>query len=155
MSSYDVANDEIVSFPVPKRYLPVVIRALADAMETGITLLPPATPEFVPASDGNEVSGGWTKEEIAKLKQRLQNPTVRMLLDMTAAKPEHWFGFKDLMSAAKRSYGEARGDLAGFTQLVRRTFEREAWPLQVEWSDEEGQVRYRMDPAVADWWNGA
>jgi hypothetical protein len=47
--------------------------------------------------------------------------------------------------------GRARGDLAGFTQLIRRQFERDNWPLEVEWL-EDGQLGDRMSPHIAQWW---
>lgn len=154
MSGNNIVGEEIVNFPVPKRYLPTVIRALANAMEEGSTALPPTSPE-PPVPPLGEANRGWTKDDVAKLKQLLQNTTVRKLLEMSADAPREWVGFRDLMDAAKRNYGGARGDLAGFTQLIKRNFAREAWPLEVEWSDEEGQIHYRMSSDVAGWWKSA
>lgn len=154
MNGDSIVGDEIVNFPVPKRFLPVVVRALADAMEKGSTLLPPASPE-PSASTAGETNKGWTKDDVVKLNMLLQNATVRKLLEMTTAAPQQWVGFKDLMDAAKRSYGEARGDLAGFTQLIKRNFDRELWPIEAEWSDEQGQVHYRASRDVASWWKAA
>lgn len=153
MSNDNMADEEIVSFPVPKRYLPVVIRALAHAMEEGEVPLPPASPEVISVTQKGDGNRGWTKERIAKLKSLVQNQTVRMLLNTAATKPEQWIGFRELMILAGRTYGEARSDLAAFTQLIRRNFEQDAWPIQVEWSDNEAQVHYLMSHDVADWWS--
>lgn len=146
---------EIVNVPVPQQHLLVVYRALAEAMEAEeAASLVHVSAAPAPAA-GDEGSGGWTLETVAKLKPLVQNPTARMLLDMTAAKPDQWLDFEELMGTANRSYYSARGDLAGLTRLIKRTFGHKAWPLQVELTGNGGHVRYRMHKNVAEWWNAA
>jgi hypothetical protein len=142
-------GDEIITFPVPKRYLPVVIRALANAMEE--TSPPPVT-------GGPK---GWTEEEIVQLKATLRNQTVRLLLHLTAAQPGEWIGFPLLCEKAGRTQRQVMGDLAGFTQLVKRRFGKigggqDIWPFEVEWgSPPEKPTRYRLPPSIAQWWQTA
>ena len=147
MADERTPGDELVALQVPRRYYEVVIRALADAIADDND----SATSVGPSDDGASANRGWDEESIASLKQKVQNPTVRLLLDTTANQPDQWLRFRDLMQLAQRTYGEARGDLAGFTQLIRRQFERDNWPLQFESSD-DGQLRYRMSPQIAQWW---
>jgi hypothetical protein len=136
-------DDEVVNFPVPKRYLPVVILALADAMRD------------TPATRHKE----WTKAEIARLKQELHNRTVLILLDLASERGEAGVDFNEIRQKAGRTQREAMGDLAGFTQLIKRQFGKEGqddWPVEVKWgASAEESTRYLMQPDIAQWWREA
>lgn len=130
-------DDEIVNFPVPKKYLPVVIQALADAMR-----------------DIHQKT--WTRVEVSRLKQELHNRTVLLLLDLASERGEAGVDFTEICQRAGRTQREAMGDLAGFTQLIKRRFGKDGqddWPVEVKWgTTAEEPTRYLMRADIAQWW---
>jgi len=147
--SEDNYTDEIVNFPVPKRYLPVVIHALADAMR--------ASPN-IPL--GQNSHGEWTKDEITRLKHEIRNQTVLLLLDLTSERAGEWVDLSEICKKAGRTQRQAQGDLAGFTQLVKRRFGKNGqnnWPVEVKWGlSPEEPTRYSMQHlGIARWWREA
>lgn len=90
----------------------------------------------------------WRVDEVQRLRGLSQNLTVLTLLDLCQAQPESGISFTDLAVAAGRSVGQARGDLAGLTMMVKRHFDRQNWPVTVEFN-ENGQAHYRMPPDLA------
>jgi hypothetical protein len=136
-----VDEDEIVNVPVPRRYLQAVYRVLAEPLD--------AAP-----SQTQEVRG-WTREQFISLKRQLRNESQIALLEMTAANPDTWVSFSDLMARTGRSHPELRGDLAGFSQLCKlyKPNEKDLWP--VYWKELDGEVCYLMKPLMAQWWKGA
>jgi len=151
MADQRVTDDEIVLVPVPKRYLAVVYQTLNEA--------------WVEDSAGSRTAtangtarGGWNKTEIGKLKKAVKNATVRAMLDLTATHSGEWVTFDDICAAVNRDWAVVRGDLAGFSQLLRKKFSREGrdkWPVEVEWKTSERPTRYRMPLYIARWWHEA
>ena len=149
--SKDPRDVEIVNFPVPKPYLPVVIRALAEAMEAASS---PSSRPPLPPSQHNE----WTRDEIRQLKRELRNQMVLLLLTLTAERAGEWVSFDEVREKAGRTLREAMGDLAGFSQFVKRFGKagQEEWPVETKWgTPTEGPTRYRMQPNIAQWWQEA
>jgi len=146
------ASEQIVLVPVPVRYLEAVYRALAHAGGDEPVIPPEASAE--PGSHR-----AWTKDEIATLRRELGNATVLTLLNLTAERPGEWVTLSEIEHKAGRSHAEARGDLAGFTRLIKRVFATKptgAWPVLFEWKpspDVETRAQYRMPPDIALWWN--
>jgi hypothetical protein len=151
MADEQNAEDEIVNVPVPVRYLSVVYQALNEAWVED-TASSPAAPS------GESLRRGWTKPEISKLKKTIKNETVRAMLDLTADRAGEWVNYADICAAVDRDWTAVRGDLAGFSQLLRRKFNKEGrdkWPVEVEWATAETPTRYRMPLNLARWWNEA
>jgi hypothetical protein len=158
---------EIVQFPVPRRYLPIVVQALANAMNPGAPPAP-SDPSPAPAVDGHPfgfvpppTSGGtdlpaipWTLEDLRALSPIVSaRPVLQKLFDLTAAEPDVPISFPDLVEKAEASRGQARAALAGLTQHVRRRFKRANWPVVFEWGlNGDAQAHYRMTPEVAELW---
>lgn len=107
-------------------------------------------------SEGKSSHMIWTKQEITQLKQRLRNQTVQVLLELAAERMEEGVDFTELCERTKRTQREVMGDLAGFSQLLRRHFGRagqEEWPIEVKWgTSPEEPTHYRMQPEIAQWW---
>lgn len=144
------SEDEIVQVPVPRKYLRVVYAALHEAWVEDS--------QETTASTSGTARRGWTKPEIERLKLAITNDTVRALLDLTADRPNEWVTYDELCTKSDRDWAAVRGDLAGFSQLLRRQFNRESrdsWPVEVEWATNETPTRYRMPPNLARWWNEA
>jgi hypothetical protein len=149
MAQQKASDDEIVLVPVPKRFLPLVYQTLNEAW-----IEEPA--EVAAPTPTTTVLRGWNKTDIAKLKRTVKNPTVRAMLDLTAAHAGEWVTYEEICSAADRDWAAVRGDLAGFSQLLRKKFSKEGrdkWPVEVEWR--QSGTRYRMPLALARWWNDA
>jgi hypothetical protein len=136
-----VDDDEIVNVPVPRRYLQAVYRVLAGPLDAA-----PAQTETV---------RGWSREQFISLKRVLRNDSQIALLEMTAARPDKYVKFSELMERTGRSHPELRGDLAGFSQLCKKygPSEQGVWP--VYWKELDDEVCYSMKKLMADWWKEA
>lgn len=149
--------DELVTVLVPRRLLPGVYRILADGMVSPLSVPPSPgpTPQSSGSPSGAQPSGNpWTAEAIARLKEAIRTPTPRVILDLTTKDVGSRVSLRDIEKAAGRTYPQARADLAGFTQLVRRRFNREHWPFKVEWAPGGFANYYVDDPDIARWWRG-
>lgn len=137
-------SDELVSVLVPRRFYPRVIQMLASALAA--------------ETDGSEQTGStasesrWTPEEVRHLRRLVNNKTVHMLMDMACATPGKRVTFTRIYERAGRTYGEARADLAGFTKLIRKNFDRTTWPVTVEQGGDKG-LMYYAEPSIAKAWN--
>lgn len=149
MADQKASEGDIVNVPVPVRYLSVVYQALNDAW------LEEAAVNGASSQVGSALRG-WTRADIGKLKRTNKNPTVRAMLDLTAARAGEWVTYDDVCAVAGRDWPVVRGDLAGFSQLLRRKFSKEGrdkWPVEVEWR--ASGTRYRMPLALARLWSEA
>jgi hypothetical protein len=150
MGEERTSDDEWVLMPVQRRYLSIVNNAIHEAWVEDAASTSTSTP--------GAARRGWTRPEIDRLKLEITNPTVRALLDLTADRPNGWVTYDELCMKAGRDWAEVRGDLAGFSVLLRRQFNRQgrdSWPVEVEWATSETPTRYRMPPNLARWWNDA
>jgi len=151
----DSDDDDIVSFPVPRRHLGAVVKALADAMGPN-----PAQPAAAPAVQSPQGSGAqyptvpWTKEELRLLKQLVAGrPAPLAMFNLAAKRPGQAISFEEIYKSAKVSRESARAGFAGLSQLVRRQFKRGNWPIGWEWGTAGSTASYRMTPEVAELWN--
>ena len=150
MNKTNLENDEFVSVTVlvPKHLVGTVYRAVADIVEGKF---PPSLP-----SRPDERFQWWQKDEIRQLKQEVSNPTVLALLELTAQRAGLWVTFDEIFQRAGRSPRQAQGDLAGFTQLIKRHFKQNIkgyWPVEIETTGKP--IKYRMPPEVAQYWKEA
>jgi hypothetical protein len=154
-------SGEVVNFPVPKRYLSVVIRALAEAMrhdgvESGI--------HYDQGSPGQQGRHGgstpiaWANVENCKaLRNSLNHPGALALLDLTAAHPNENLSFEDIVTESKQSKKQVRADLGALTKVIKRLFgvsrEDANWPVKVRKAARgEQHTSYMMRPEVALAW---
>jgi hypothetical protein len=146
-------TDDIVLIPVPRRYQQVVHRALADAMEASLTSPQAPTPEAPRDDKPAYPEIPWSEEDINRLKGQSLNATSRSMLDLSAEGAGEWISIRDVERRAGRTHPEARAELAGFTQLIKRRFGRKNWPVQVEWgAGGEEHVYYRLSPELTSAW---
>ena len=145
MSGFNIHDVEIVSFPVPKRFLPEVVQALAKAMEAAISQVAPIV--------------DWTKvDNMRKLRKSLSGPISIKLLDMTAAKPGEMISFEDVYKGTSLSTSQqARSSLGALTKVIKREFkvsyEDAKWPVGHHWGYHgDSQYYYYMTPDVAKAW---
>jgi hypothetical protein len=149
-STHSDSGSEIVQVPVPRQYLDTVYRALADAMADTSSAAPSGS--VLPTQHGRSSVVPWNRDEIKQLRQAIRTKTPRSILDLTTAQPGKRVSLRDVENHAGRTYPQARADLAGFTQLVRRKFGRDNWPFSVEWLP-GGFATYYCDSAeIAQWW---
>jgi hypothetical protein len=148
-------SNEIVHVPVPRQYLDVVYRSIADAMKSDSGNYSDERFKDVGAINQQLSANVWTESEVQRLKKVISNPTPRALLDLTTADVNEVFTFTDVYERAGRTHAQARADLAGFTQKLRKQFDKEKWPVQVEVTT-SGLLAYRcIDEDFARWWQDA
>jgi hypothetical protein len=135
-----------VSVLVPKHLVGSVYRAIADIVEG-------KTPSASSTSTSGDRFQWWSKDQIVRLKQEVHNPTVVSLLNITAKRAGEWVSYDEVYTKAGRTEGQTRGDLAGFTRLIKRTFSQNKeglWPVDV--SVKGNQLHYRMPQDIAQYW---
>jgi hypothetical protein len=147
--SYD-SSEEIINFPVPKRFLPLVIQCLAKAMEEPSTATSAEPPK--PGID-------WTNpENMRKLRKGLESLTIGLvLMDLTSRRPDQEVAFDAIWKAAGFATGQqARSSLGAFTKVIKRDFkvsrDDARWPVSIRYGM-DGVAIYQMDAEVAKAWN--
>lgn len=137
-----VEDEEIVQFPVPRRYLAEVIELLARLQHSD---------RRSRGSPRDNRERPWTKEELKWLRQLLaERPTALELLDITAALAGDSLTFAELCQSTGARPRKARGELASLTSIVRKHFDRDQWPAEAHW--ERDGFCYRMRPDTAVLW---
>lgn len=156
MSEFDLVDDEFinVNLLVPKHLVGAVYRAVADVVE-GRSLSSTASP----ISLDNRFQW-WPKNHITQLEQEIHNPTVLALLDLAAERADNWISFDEVYRKAGRTKREAMGDLAGFTQLIKRCFKQNEegwWPVNIQQgtTPRGKQLQYFMPSEIAGYWKEA
>lgn len=161
MSKEQGVGDEIISFPVPKRYLPAVVQALAKAMEVDA---PQPTIQTHGASTEesdrpNEAALiDWTDVHSCKeLRREIHHPGILALLDLTAEHPNELVPYKDVVAASGRAEDEVRAGLSALTKAIKRLYkvskDQAKWPVEVHWAaGGEKRMYYLMRPEVARAW---
>ena len=164
MTVQSIMDDEIVTVPVPKRLLLVVIKAMAEAMEpegTSLTETVEATvAEPTAMAKGVEAAPiDWTDAgNMKRLRKGLNSKVAVKLLDMTAARPGVKVPFEEIYKAA--GYTETRragSSLGSLTKVIKRnfglTYEKSVWPVEHHWAaNDDAQYSYLMLPDVAAAW---
>ena len=138
-----------VSVLVPKHLVGAVYRAVGDIVEGKF----PAS--SLPSAPSDDRFQWWPKDHVVQLKQEVHNPTVLALLNLAAERAGEWVSFDEVHHKAGRSVRQAMGDLAGFTQLIKRHFKQNVegwWPVDIRSGTPLG---YRMPPEVARYWKEA
>ena len=165
LSVSSIMEDEIVNVPVPKRLLPVVIQAMANAMKpesaTTIenTVLEGEPKQVAIPLPAHPKPIDWTLVSNMKtLRKGLNSLIAIKLLDMTAASPGKLISFREIYTAAGFTETRRAGSSIGsMTKVIKRDFGvpvKEAfWPVEHHWSvDNDAQYHYRMLPEVAEAW---
>ncbi len=151
-----VSEDNMVHVPIPSRLYPHVIRFLADALSVDtINQVTPA-PEQAQAGDGELPERDWTRDDVRVLKQKVHNPTIRAIFDLSSERGGELFSIRELEQFTGRKFGQVRADLAGLTRMCRREFGRKNWPIIPMWAaDGQPQMSYRVSGDVLRWWREA
>lgn len=144
--------EEIVQVPVPRRYLDVVYRALADAMGSEAVNSDSIAVEPLAMARGQRGHKQWRKSEIQQLRKLIRTATPRALLDLTTERPNERIPLTAVRERAGRTHEQARADLAGLTQLVRRHFDRDNWPVHIEYAEGGYASYYCSSEDIARWW---
>ncbi len=104
------------------------------------------------SGEGNQTVP-WTKESLALLASRA-NPGTLALLDLVSSSPPgEPVTFPELCEFAGMSVAQARGQLAGFTALLRGAeFDGlSRWPVEIKWQS-SGVAHYFMSGPLAEAW---
>lgn len=159
-------DDEIVHYPVHKRFLPVVVQAHAAAMEAEITV-----PVVEMANQQEKLLPiDWTQVETMKtLRRGLTSQVLRpglkvqigialmdAVAEATLSDPPRRVLFDEVYKRAGfTDDAPARSSLGAFTKVIRRefkvSFEDAKWPIEFNWGN-RGEANYSMSPDVARAW---
>ncbi len=159
MSTTSLLDDEIISFPLPKRFLPLVIQALAKAMESAATVPVEMAGTQTAGAEHEPQSIDWTQiNNMRILRKGLKLPIGLKLLDMTAARPGEWISFKEIYTAAGFTESRPAGSsLGSLTKVIKRDFgvpiKSTFWPVEHHWAvNNDAQYYYCMSKEVAQAW---
>lgn len=115
-------------------------------------------------SDGGSVTierngkkATYDKQMLATIKAgALTRPTVRALFEMTAEQPGQLIPLSAIRERASVTPEQARAQLSGFSQFVKRRLHAALWPFDVMWingsNGNPGTMAYSMPPAMAHMW---
>jgi hypothetical protein len=126
-----------------------IYRAVADVVEGR---LPSSSPSSTLPEDRWQY---WHRDEVNQLQQEVLNPTILALLDLVAERPGKLVSFDKVYEKAGRTQRQAMGDLAGFTQLIKRRFKRNEegwWPVDIHPGK---SLQYSIPEEIAGYWREA
>lgn len=165
-------DDEIVPYPVHKRFLPVVIqahaKAIAEEANAPAAIEPLATETTKQQAIPQPID--WTKvENMRKLRRGLEAQQLRpglkvqigiafmdAVAEATLENPPRRVLFEEVY---KRSgftdEAGARSSFGAYTKVIRRvfnvSFDDAIWPTQPNWGN-RGEAHYSMTPEIAQAW---
>ena len=154
-------GDEIVSFPVPKRYLSVVIQALAKAMENNTTAVSPVPATVPPLPWPVEPTEGqrtllWNTTNLTNLRTRLRAQGAIALLELTSERPDERVYFSEVVANSGRDRSHASADLGVMTKVIKKMFQLGNisfnTPAPFHWDTERQEAYYVMESEVAEAW---
>lgn len=74
-------------------------------------------------------------------------------MELCADRAGEWASIREAEARAGRTPAEARADLAGLTQMVKRRFGRYNWPFSGQWGGgDEANRSYRTEASLAELW---
>jgi hypothetical protein len=175
MNTVNAKDDEIVNFPVAKRFLSVVTLAAAKAMEAEATEEPATTDRIrkdttaavtdAPIIDWTQVSNmkvlrkGLAKQHLRSgLKMRISIALLDAVAEATLADPPRTVLFKEVYTKAGfTDAAQAKSSLGAFTKVIKRDFHvtteqaQSNRPVTPNWGD-QGEAHYSMTPEIARAW---
>lgn len=129
----------MILLPVPRQHYAAMVKALAELMN-GSQLAPTTA---VP---------GWSDDDVERLKGLPLNDTARAMLDLVAEAPDQNVHLDEIRARAGVDYKVARGQLGGFSKLLKSRLGRTDWPIRVEQRD--GLLAYSCTATFARQWQG-
>jgi hypothetical protein len=163
-SSGESSSEDIVNFPVPKKYLSALIQALARIIESDQQGSPPQNqgtdgsklPWPVSEQEAEEIHIDWNEETLSTLRAHLHNVAALTLLDMAADKPNERVYVEEVMLRSDCSHGQVGAGLGVLTRSINKMLnlkgKRFNWPASFQWDVEEQRTFYLMDDEVAKAW---
>jgi len=143
-------GDDLVNVAVPRRFYPLVIQTLGNAMSAeGGGQAPP-----VPERSQEENYRGWKRDDVRRLKQETHIPTLLALFDLSDERGGEPVGMRDLEQSTGKTLGQVRGDLNAVTKFAKNELGLNTWPF---WTDRgaDGRAQYRVPENVRRWWKEA
>ena len=162
LAAASLGAEEIVSVPVPKKYLAPVIQALArliDADEKANQEKQEVSAGFPwPTDDEEPIQGeiDWTQENLRKLRGVLWNKNTLALLDLTSEKPGARVYLHDVSERSGCTHGQASGSRISLTKAIKRAFGFKGnAPAPIQWDGDQNLAYYTMTPEVAAAWKAS
>jgi hypothetical protein len=168
--SDDNRSDDVVNFPVPRKYLSAVIQALAriieaDQKEGESKTMSPVAPavSFTPAvpwptsgQEGPRVPIDWNEESLTTLRKWLNNQAALTLLDMVAERPNERVYVEEVARKVGCTHGQVGAGLGVLTKTIKKMYNIKHnqfnWPAPFNWDAEKQLAYYTMEEDVADAW---
>jgi hypothetical protein len=95
----------------------------------------------------------WTPDDLARLRNEVDNLTVHTTLDQCSAQPDAWIPSSAIQAATGREPNQHRGDYGGFGITVRQRFGRSNAPFDTKWgAGGTSEQYYRASADVAKMW---
>ncbi len=147
----DGGGDDLVNVAVPRRFYPLVIQTLGNALSaegSGQAVPVPERPQ-------EENYRGWKHDDVRRLKQETHNPTLIALFDLSDKADGEPVGIRELEQFNGKTLGQVRGDLNAVTKFGNNKLGlNNTWPF---WTDRgaDGRTQYRVPENVRRWWTEA
>lgn len=141
--------DDLVNVAVPRRFYPLVSQYLGNlwSAEGGAV----AVPVFERPPEENY--RGWKRDDVRRLKQETDIPTILALFELAAESGGEPVGIGTLERATGKTNGQVRGDLIRLSSFAKKALDlMDSWPF---WADlgADGRAQYRVPENVRRWWN--
>lgn len=152
-STANCKHEDMVLFPIPKRFYPAVLQYLGELhrLETSGQGVSESQPVQVAASD--DPSREWTREDVRRLRSMVHNPTILAVFELAKEQDGEFVSIRALEDCTGRKFGQVRADLAGLTRMCRTRLNHGHWPFAAVWAaDGREQMSYKVSGDVLRWW---
>lgn len=146
--------DDMVLFPIPRRWYPAVVQYVGDLSRAeGAGGSTPEVQLLKEEGSDDDPHREWTREDVRQLKSMVHNPTILAVFDIAKEQGGAFISIRTLEEHTGRKYGQVRADLAGLTRMCRTRLNHENWPFAAVWAaDGKPQMSYKISDEVLRWW---
>lgn len=95
----------------------------------------------------------WTREEVRSLRRHIDNPTIKLLMEMIRERNGGPVNYQELMERSGRTMPQLRADLAVLSRVSRQVVGQRSSPIDVT-SATDGQSKraYTVPDSYLQWW---
>jgi hypothetical protein len=141
----------MIMLPVPDEHYTAMVQELARLMAGSNTVGVTTGSGTLGAPSGAPLAGGeWPATELRRLKDDSLNAVSRVMLDLTAERPEQRVGRDEIKKRSGVDHDRVRGQLAAFTKLLLKHYGRR-WPIHAE-RNARGEICYVGSKQFAAEW---
>lgn len=95
----------------------------------------------------------WTREEVRSLRRHIDNPTIKLLMELVRERNGAPVNYQELMERSGRTMPQLRADLAVLSRVSRKVVGQKNSPIDVT-SPTDGQSKraYTVPESYLQWW---